>query len=150
MRETFDIYLLVVFCMILLVSLSLTLLTSGRLALALHLRKRNNLELEKQGEETQFWSNMKRLFGDRSMQFKKLQLPTYTHAVKQSVLKTGRRPGDLSLEFHNVSAEEMELERIQKLGGAPPGESEHLSIDSSHQLGYSQRPSFSPAYPYQC
>jgi hypothetical protein len=122
LRESFDIYLLTLFCLIALVSLSITLLTTGRLALALHLRTRSKLDAEKQGEETPIWLFMTRLFGDRDMQFRKSQLPTYTHAVKQAVLKTSRRPGDVRSDINNISAEEMELERIQKLGGAPPGE----------------------------
>lgn len=99
-----------------------TLLTGGRLALAIHLRNQAKVDTEKQQEETRFWVHMMHAFGHRSMAVKKPQLPTYGHAVRQAVLKRGTEPGDVHSKFHNISAEEMELERIRKMGGAPPGE----------------------------
>lgn len=98
-----------------------TVLNSGRLALAVHYRKLAQEE-STDLEETFFWTRMFFLFGNKSMRIKKPRLPTYGHAVRQAVLKRGARQGDAQTEFFNITAEELELERIRKLGGAPPSE----------------------------
>lgn len=68
------------------------------------------------------WWRIAKHFKTKPEEVKKPQLPTYAYAVRQAVLKRGTRQGDPQEEFHRISMEEMELERIAKLGGAPPCE----------------------------
>ncbi|KAK9894267.1 hypothetical protein P389DRAFT_105332 [Cystobasidium minutum MCA 4210] len=113
-----DIYLVAICAFAAIASLIFTLLAGGRLALAVHYR--NLSKQDKPHQETKFWKTMSFIFGSKSLCMKKPRLPTYSHAVRQAVLKRGARQGDPQSEFFNISAEEMELERIRKLDGAPP------------------------------
>lgn len=127
-----DVYLTAIFLLASVASFIFTLLAGGRLALAVHYR--NLSKQDKAKDEGHFWIRMACIFGTRSMCTKKPQLPTYGHAVRQAVLKSGSRQGDPQAEFHNISAEEMELERIRKLGGAPPSMSSRHYCTKRQQL----------------
>lgn len=127
-----DIYLVAICAFAAIASLIFTLLAGGRLALAVHYR--NLSKQDKPHQETKFWKTMSFIFGSKSLCMKKPRLPTYSHAVRQAVLKRGARQGDPQSEFFNISAEEMELERIRKLDGAPPSKLSHLYTDAQALL----------------
>lgn len=114
-------YLSAVFFLLILASFVFTVSSGCQLALILHNHRIKNLDDEKRTEDSRTWKRLNTFFGSKSTEIKKPQLPTYGHAVRQAVLKHTARQGDIFTEFNSISAEEMELERFRKLGGAPPG-----------------------------
>lgn len=129
LASSVSVYLSAVFFFIILLSFFATVTFGSQLTLALYARSARSLDVEKQQQHTHAWKRIKAIFQPKSSNVKKPQLPAYEHAVRQAVLKHGTRPGDVYSEFHAITVEEMELERIRKLGGAPPGKiGQFLSI----------------------
>lgn len=81
-------------------------------------------------EESRFWQQLAYFCGPRGGSSKNSlstggpsALPTYGHAVRQAVLKRSARHGGPPRDFYHIGEEEVELERIRRLGGAPPSKS---------------------------
>lgn len=81
-------------------------------------------------KESIFWQRLAYFCGPRGASSKNSTsaggpsaLPTYGHAVRQAVLKRSARQGGPPRDFYTIGDEEVELERIRRLGGAPPSKS---------------------------
>ena len=119
---TWHLYLVAFLVAVLFVSTVYTLRYLLRLLLVINMHRREKRGMRPVDEDDARCNWLIRAVGRPSEAPREAKLPSYESAVKSGFLRRAMSSGMAGRRHSNIADEEVELERINRLGGAPPGE----------------------------